>query len=332
MNKESNRSFSYLITGKDIDQRIDTFLAFQVKDLTRTRAQELIKNGFVKVNDRSPKTSYRLKTGDYVSLFIPPATPCHLEPEHIEFQLIHEDSSLIVLNKPPGLVIHPAPGHQRGTLVHGLLKYSRDLSGVGGVLRPGIVHRLDKDTSGLMVVAKNDRVHQSLAKQFESGTVEKRYIALVHGIMSGEKDEIDLPIARHPKRRKEMSVLPSGGKRALTLWRKIDELGSCFSLLSVTPKTGRTHQIRVHLSHVGHPIVGDSVYGYKKRWWKNNFQWATDILPQIKRQMLHAEALGFIHPESENYCEFIATMPDDMAHIIKSIKLIDLYNKTDKKT
>jgi len=332
VNKESDRSFSCSVTSEDVEQRIDTFLASRVKDLTRTRVQDLIKNGFVKVNDRSPKTSYRLKTGDDVSLFIPPATPCHLEPEPVEFQLIHEDSSLIVLNKPPGLVIHPAPGHRRGTLVHGLLMYSRDLSGVGGVLRPGIVHRLDKDTSGLMVVAKNDRVHQSLAKQFKAGTVKKRYIALVHGIMSREEDEIDLPIARHPKRRKEMSVRPSGGKRALTLWKKIDEWGNSFSLLSVTLKTGRTHQIRVHLSHVNHPIVGDPVYGYKKRWWKNNFQWAMDILPEIKRQMLHAEALGFIHPELENYCEFNSPMPDDMAHVIQNIKLIDFHHKTDKKT
>ncbi len=319
MDKESDKSFSYSVTSENVDQRIDTFLAFQVEDLTRTRVQELIKNGFVKVNDRSPKTSYRLKTGDHVSLFIPPATPCHLEPEQIEFQLIYEDSSLIVLNKPPGLVIHPAPGHQRGTLVHGLLKYSRDLSGVGGVLRPGIVHRLDKDTSGLMVVAKSDRVHQSLAKQFKAGSVTKRYIALVHGIINGGKGEIDLPIARHPKKRKEMSVPQSGGKRALTLWRKIDEFGNSFSFLSLTPKTGRTHQIRVHLSHMGHPIVGDSVYGYKKKWMKNNYQWAMDILPQIKRQMLHAEALGFIHPESESYCEFKAAMPDDMAYIIKKL-------------
>jgi len=331
VDKESDKSFSYSVASEDVDQRIDTFLAFQVKDLTRTRVQELIKNGFVKVNDRSPKTSYRLKIGDHVSLIIPPATPCHLEPEQIEFQLIYEDSSLIVLNKPPGLVIHPAPGHQRGTLVHGLLKYSGDLSGVGGVLRPGIVHRLDKDTSGIMVVAKGDRVHQSLAKQFKAGTVKKKYMALVHGIIHGERGEIDLPIARHPKRRKEMSVPQSGGKRALTLWKKIEELKNCFSLLSVTPKTGRTHQIRVHLSHFGHPIVGDSVYGYKKRWWKNNFQWAMDILPLIKRQMLHAESLGFIHPQSENYCEFKAPMPDDMAHIIRILK-IGFYNKIDKKT
>ena len=202
---------------------------------------------------------------------------------------------------------------------------------MGGVLRPGIVHRLDKDTSGLMVVAKSDRVHQSLAKQFKAGIIKKRYIALVHGIINGEKGEIDLPIARHPKRRKEMSVV-AGGKRALTFWRKIDELGNSFSLLSLTPKTGRTHQIRVHLSYAGHPIVGDSVYGHKKRWIKTNDQWAMDILSQIKRQMLHAEVLGFIHPESENYCEFKAAMPHDMDHIIENIKLLDLYNKTNKKT
>jgi 23S rRNA pseudouridine1911/1915/1917 synthase len=317
---ESDRISTYPITDKYRDQRIDTFLASRVKELTRSRVQELIKKGFVKVNDHSPKTSYRLKTGDYVSLFIPAATPYQLEPEQVEFSLIHEDSSIIILNKPSGLVIHPAPGHRKGTLVHGLLQQGRDLSGIGGVLRPGIVHRLDKDTSGLMVVAKNDQVHISLSRQFKSGTVRKRYLALVHGIPRGESGEINLPIARHPKRRKEMAVLLSRGKTSLTLWQKMEELGNRFSLLSVSPKTGRTHQIRVHFSHLGHPIVGDPIYGYKKNWWKKNFPLATDIVPQIKRQMLHAEGLGFIHPDSKQYCEFHAPMPDDMDHIINKIK------------
>jgi 23S rRNA pseudouridine1911/1915/1917 synthase len=317
---ESDRISTYPITDKHRDQRIDTFLASRRKELTRSRVQELIKKGFVKVNDHSPKTSYRLKTGDHVSLFIPAATPYQLEPEQVEFSLIHEDSSIIILNKPSGLVIHPAPGHPKGTLVHGLLQQGRDLSEMGGVLRPGIVHRLDKDTSGLMVVAKNDQVHLSLSRQFKSGTVRKRYLALVHGVPRGESGEINLPIARHPKRRKEMAVLLSRGKASLTLWQKKEELGNNFCLLSVTPKTGRTHQIRVHFSHLGHPIVGDPIYGYKKSWWKKNFPLATDIVPQIKRQMLHAERLGFIHPESKQYCEFHAPIPEDMIHIIDKIK------------
>lgn len=326
-----NSSF-YSITDKDRDQRIDQFLASQVKGLTRSRAQGLIRDGFVKVNERPPRTSYRLKIGDHIRLFIPPIAPCRLEPEHIEFSIIHEDSSLVILSKPPGLVIHPAPGHSSGTLVHGLLQHCRDLSGIGGVLRPGIVHRLDKDTSGIMVVAKNDRAHSSLAEQFRDRTVKKRYLAIVHGTMRGEKGEIDLPIARHPKRRKEMTVLPSRGRKALTLWQKREEMGGNFSLLAVTPKTGRTHQIRVHLSFLGHPIVGDPVYGYKKDWWKKYLPLTNHSLLPIKRQMLHAEALGFIHPDSGHYCEFNAPMPYDMEHTIKGLKLIHLQDKKDKKT
>ena len=323
---ESDRVVSYLITDKDKDLRIDAFLASQINDLTRSRIQELIKKGFAKVNDLSPKISYRLKMGDRVGLFIPPPLSFPLEPEPVKFGIIHEDPSLIVLSKPPGLVIHPAPGHLTGTLAHGLLQYCRHLSGREGILRPGIVHRLDKDTSGLMVVAKNDRAHAFLAREFKGGRIKKRYLALVHGIMRGAEGEIDRPIARHPKRRKQMSVQPSKGKRAVTLWHKMEEFSNDFSLLSVTTKTGRTHQIRVHLSYMGHPIIGDPVYGYRRNWWKRHFPLKNNILSQIKRQMLHAETLGFIHPDSEIYCEFKAPVPNDMDHLLNTLKLIDLKN------
>lgn len=287
--------------------------------MTRSRAQELVKTGFVQVNGQSPKTSYRLKKGDLVTFTIPPAQPCVLEPEPVHFTLVHEDPSLIVLDKPPGVVIHPAPGHQRGTLVQGLLQHCWDLSGVGGVMRPGIVHRLDKDTSGLLVVAKNDRAHLFLAEQFKAGTVTKRYLAVVHGKMKTNQGEIDLPIGRHPKKRKEMAVLVSGGRRSLTRWEKLQELGGRFSLLRVSPKTGRTHQIRVHLSHMGHPIVGDPLYGYKKRSWKDHFPKDSGIMPLVKRQMLHAQALGFVHPDSGTYCTFEAPVPRDMEELIDAL-------------
>ena len=224
-------------------------------------------------------------------------------------------------DKPAGLVIHPAPGHSRGTLVHGLLKYCRDLSGIGGVMRPGIVHRLDKDTSGVLVVAKNDNAHASLARQFKEGKIKKQYKAIVHGVMGKKTGEINLPIGRHPKRRKEMSVLPANGRSAFTRWKSEDEIGNCFSLLSVRPETGRTHQIRVHLSHEGHPIAGDPVYGHKKRWWKSRFPLDySESTAKINRQMLHAEILGFTHPVRNEYCEFKADMPDDM------MQAIDLLN------
>jgi 23S rRNA pseudouridine1911/1915/1917 synthase len=317
---QSDKVYSFFITGEERNQRIDAFLASRIEGLTRSRVQALIKESCVQVNSQPAKASYRLKSGDNVNLRIPPALPYRLEPEPVEFPVIYQDSSLIIVNKPPGLVIHPAPGHLRGTLVHGLLKHSGDLSGIGGVLRPGIVHRLDKDTSGLLVVAKNDRAHEQLSAQFKAGEVKKRYLAIVHGIIKGSRGEIDLPIGRHPKRRKEMAVVSSGGRTALTIWQKMEELGDKFSILSVTPKTGRTHQIRVHLSHVGHPIVGDPVYGYRRQWWKKHFPAKDGHIPEIARQMLHAETLGFIHPDSGDFCEFRAPMPKDMKDLIGALK------------
>ena len=317
---EEDKRFYFCIEDKDQGRRIDVFLACHVEDLTRSRVQDLIKGDSVSVNDRPAKTSYRLRAGDHVEMSLPPLRPPHVEPQHVDFTPVYEDASLLVLNKPPGLVVHPAPGHANGTLVHGLLHYCRDLSGIGGILRPGIVHRLDKDTSGLIVVAKNDRVHNALSRQFKEGTITKRYLAVVHGIMRGERGEIDSPIARHPKRRKEMSVVASGGKRALTFWRKIRTFGDGFSLLQVSPKTGRTHQIRVHLSSVGHPISGDAVYGHGRNWWKNHLPAPVRNLPPPARQMLHAETLGFIHPDTETYCEFKAPLPGDMDRMITALK------------
>ena len=320
MEQEPDRTFSFSITKEESEQRVDIFLASQVTDLTRSRVQDLIRGGHVRVNGDPPKTSYRLKAGDDVTLSIPPPLPYHLKPEPVPLNPVYEDASLIVVNKPPGMVIHPAPGHPTGTLVHGLLQHCRGLSGIGGIQRPGIVHRLDKDTSGLLVVAKNDRAHHLLADQFKAGSVYKRYVALVHGLIRGEKGEIDLPIGRHPRRRKEMSVARDGGRRSLTRWQKIEALGGLFSLLYVTPKTGRTHQIRVHLSHLGHPIVGDLVYGYRRQWWKKNFPQEKGLQIRIMRQMLHAETLGFTHPESEKYCEFQAPLPEDMQEVLTMLK------------
>jgi 23S rRNA pseudouridine1911/1915/1917 synthase len=324
---ESERVFSFVIASEERLQRLDIFLASQIRDLTRSRAQDLIRNGFAEVNGGPSKASYRIRSGDRITLTMPPVRPSHLEPEPVEFALIYEDPCLIVLNKPAGLVSHPAPGHPTGTLVHGLLQYCQDLSGIGGILRPGIVHRLDKDTSGLMVVAKTDRIHAALSAQFKSGMVKKRYLALVHGIIQTKAGKIDLPIARHPWRRKEMAVVRSGGRMAVTLWEREEEIGDQFTLLAVTPKTGRTHQIRVHLSHVGHPIVGDPVYGHRKHWWKKHLPNGVDALPRIERQMLHAERLGFVHPDTQDYREFQAPLPGDMKSVIETLRRIDLKDK-----
>jgi 23S rRNA pseudouridine1911/1915/1917 synthase len=320
----ADRFFFFLISEEGRDQRIDAFLALRIEVLTRSRIQELIRDGAVQVNNRPIKPSYRLKLSDEVSVTIPPARPYHLEPEAVRFALIHEDPSLIILNKPPGLVVHPSPGHLTGTLVHGLLTHCRDLSGIGGILRPGIVHRLDKDTSGLLVVAKTDKAHSLLSAQFKAGAVKKRYLALVHGITRSKAGRIDLPIARHPIRRKEMAVVQEGGKKALTLWKKIEDLGGRFSLLSVMPKTGRTHQIRVHLSSIGHPIVGDTVYGFKRQGWKKHLFLKNGRELGVERQMLHAETLGFVHPESGEYREYRAPLPEDMTGMMERLKSLDL--------
>jgi 23S rRNA pseudouridine1911/1915/1917 synthase len=293
-NTQGKRS-SYLAETTDINLRIDSFLSAKNLDLTRSRIQALIRDGHIKVNNSYVKTSYRLRAGDSIELILPPSQPYQLNPEPINLSIVYEDSSIIILDKPPGLVIHPAPGHKEGTLVHGLLHYCDDLSGIGGLMRPGIVHRLDKDTSGLLVVAKNDIAHNFLSNQFKNGLIKKRYFALVHGIPDRNEGRIDLPISRNPVKRKEMTI-SSKGKRAITEWRVEKTLSDRFALLSVIIKTGRTHQIRVHMSHIGHPVIGDPVYGYKNSWWKKNNIPVDVIQDLIKRQMLHSAYLAFTPP------------------------------------
>jgi len=330
VDNESDRTFTWEIPEDKQDIRLDVFLSSSPIGLSRSRIQALIRHGDVKVNNRASKSNYKLKTGDHVFLSIPPPSTHILEPEAVEFSIIHEDEILIVLNKPAGVVVHPAPGHITGTLVHGLLQHCQELSGIGGLLRPGIVHRLDKDTSGIMVVAKNDRGHAFLARQFKSGMVKKQYMALVHGRIKKDEGRIELPIARHPKKRKEMSVTLSGGREALSLWKKIEEFQSGFSLLSISIKTGRTHQIRVHLSHMGHPVAGDPVYGYGRSWWKKHPLHKKGMLPSINRQMLHSRSLGFVHPDQGRYVEFETPLPDDMEHAVQTLKWLDSQAQSDK--
>jgi len=318
--QEGDIAHQFPVSEADKARRLDAFLVLKMQDLTRSRVQELIKAGFVRVNHAPSKPGYRLKPGDHVDVTLPTPEPLRLVPEAVTFELVYEDPWLIVVNKPPGVVVHPAPGHFTGTLVHGLVRHCKDLSGIGGVLRPGIVHRLDKDTSGLMVVAKNDTAHAFLSNQFKEGKVTKRYAALVHGVVREQKGEIHLPIGRHPVRRKEMSVQPSKGRVAKTLWEKKEELAGLFSLLSVSPKTGRTHQIRVHLSHIGYPIVGDPVYGHRRSWWKKRFPEEPEVLSRIERQMLHAGTLGFVHPQGGDYREFTAPVPQDMEIVLEMLR------------
>ena len=314
--------FTHTIAGNEHGTRLDLFLSRHHTDLSRSRIQALIRDGCVRVNNLQTKPSRMLKKGDRVFLVIPKPLTTELVPEEVPFTVFFEDAWIIVLYKPPGIVVHPGPGHSSGTLVHGLLKHCTDLSGIGGTLRPGIVHRLDKDTSGLMLVAKNDMAHQALAQQFQDGTVHKEYVALVHGLLPSESGTIDLPIRRHPVRRKEMSIAKSGGRNALTLWKKIADCEEGFSLLSITIKTGRTHQIRVHFAHLGYPLVGDTVYGHgpdtlKKRFLKRN----PGLVSAVKRQMLHAAHIGFVHPMEKINMTFEAPLPQDMRQVLRALNL-----------
>lgn len=315
-----------LVVDRDQEgTRLDIFLASHVQDLSRSRAQQLIKDKSVHVNRAPSKVGYKLKEGDSVLVEIPPPQPQKgMEPEQVPFDVIYEDDSLLVINKPPGVVVHPAPGHPRGTLVHGLLHYCKDLAGIGGELRPGIVHRLDKDTSGLMAVAKSERAFRGLAKQFKAGAVSKEYHALVHGIPRAICGAIDVPIGRHRKKRKEMAVDLQRGRYAITDWKKLAEFLRVFSLLAVRIKTGRTHQIRVHLSYVGHPVVGDPVYGYGKNWWKGRrFPPHGVVLPPVDRQMLHARALGFTHPITKEELTFEVEYPEDMKSFLGRLEYLE---------
>ena len=255
-----------------------------------------------------------------MDISVPPPSAVTLVPQEVNFSVIYEDKSLIVVSKPAGVVVHPAPGHSEGTLVHGLLKHCRDLSGIGGELRPGIVHRLDKDTSGLMVAAKNDNAHLSLARQFKSGAVKKEYAAIVHGRMKTHTGEVNLPVGRHPVKRKKMAVVSKGGRHAITIWRKVEEFDAGFSFLSILLKTGRTHQIRVHMSHIGHPLAGDLIYGHGPNWWKRNCPVGKRFSCQVQRQMLHSFRLAFTHPENDRFMEFESALPRDMVELLDALR------------
>ncbi|NDY41678.1 RluA family pseudouridine synthase [Dissulfurirhabdus thermomarina] len=292
--------------------RLDRFLAHQLEGLSRSRVQRLITEGRASVNGTPCLSARRaVRIGDEVRLEVPPPRPAALEPEPLPLRVVFEDDRILVLDKPPGLVVHPGAGHARGTLVHGLLHHCRDLSGIGGELRPGIVHRLDKDTSGLMVVAKDDDAHARLAAQFAAGDVEKTYLALVKGEPGADRGRMEAAIGRHPVHRKRMAVRRSGGKAAVTEWEVVERLGGA-ALLRLRLHTGRTHQIRVHMAAAGHPVLGDALYGG-----------GTILRPRglrLPRQMLHAAALALRHPATGERLEWRAPLPPDMAAALESLR------------
>ena len=290
--------------------RLDVWLAQQEQDLSRARWQSLIRSGHVLVNGAPVKAHHVLHEGEEISFEVPPPSPVELKPEPIALDILHEDEDLIVVNKPAGLVVHPAPGHEDGTLVNALLYHCRDLAGIGGELRPGIVHRLDQDTSGALVVAKNEHAMKELARQFKQREVEKEYLALVWGHPEPESNRLETLVGRSTHDRKKMSATPERGRPAITRYTTIEAL-SGISLLRVAIETGRTHQIRVHMAHAGHPVVGDRQYGG-----------ARQKLPGITvdRQMLHAHRLVLTHPSSGERAEFVAPMPEDMCTVIHATR------------
>jgi len=303
--------------------RLDKYLSEHHEvDLSRGKIQDLIRNGAVEVNGQKRKTSYQLQPGDTIRvLFFSSPVPLAAS-ENVEFGLLHEDSSLVVVNKPPGLVVHPCAGHQGKTLVHGLLHRFAYLSSLDTGVRPGIVHRLDKDTSGVMVIAKDERTRLFLADQFKKREVRKRYAALVHGRPESEHGSMDLPIGRHPVKRKEMSVSLDQGRRAITEWDVVSIFPLDISLLRIVIRTGRTHQIRVHLAYMGYPVLGDRIYGYGRRWGRRQGAAMRRLLALTNRQMLHAEMLGFIHPDSKQYMEFHAPIAPDIQAVIAWLREI----------
>ena len=317
MEKIIEKIVTFHQTPANTGARLDKFLSDD-RDvgLSRARIQKLIENGSVTVNNERKKASYQLTPGDTIKIAYPLSSVLLEASEDVEFDLLYEDSSIAVVNKPPGLVVHPSAGHEKKTLVHGLLYRCNRLSS-GDPIRPGVVHRLDKDTSGVMVIAKNNEAHDHLARQFKKREIKKRYLALVHGAVEKEKGIIDLPISRHPVRRKEMSISLSKGREAKSEWEVISVFPLGFSFLKIALHTGRTHQIRVHMAYMGYPIMGDAVYGYGKRWWKKQSLALKEAFALVKRQMLHAEILGFLHPDSLKYVEFKAPIPKDMALLIK---------------
>lgn len=287
--------------------RLDVYLCQMIEELSRTQAQRIIDNQQALVNGKPEKASYRLEAEDEVTCEIPEPQPLNVEPENIPLDIIYEDTDLLVINKPQGMVVHPANGNYSGTLVNALLYHCGDLSGINGILRPGIVHRIDKDTSGLLLVAKNDVAHQHLSQQIKEHIVKRVYIALVHGNIAEPGGIIEAPIGRSLKDRQKMAVVPKNSKEAITEYFVLERLGN-YSLVECRLKTGRTHQIRVHMAFINHPVVGDPKYGFRKE----------EI--ELPGQALHARMIGFIHPRSGECLEFSAPPPPVFLNLLKELE------------
>jgi 23S rRNA pseudouridine1911/1915/1917 synthase len=285
-------------------ERLDVFVARRLPELTRSRVRRLIDGGHVRLGEHLAKAGTRLEVGQRVRVEVPAPEPASAQPEAIPLDILYEDGDLLVIDKPAGMTVHPSPGHANSTLVNAILAHTPDLSGIGGVARPGIVHRLDRDTSGIILVAKNDAAHNGLARQLKERTIEKTYLALVEGTPRPAEGVIEAPVARDPRNRQRMAIV-EGGREATTGYRVIERLRGV-SLVEARPKTGRTHQIRVHLAAIGHPIVGDRLYGHGSE--------------LVQRQFLHAARIAFTHPRTDERMEFEAPLPDDLRRALERVR------------
>jgi len=300
------KKLSLYVTHNDKKRRIDTFISEKAK-ISRSLTQKLIEQGLITLNNENPKHGCRIKEGDIIHVRVPYKKDVGLEKQDIPLDIVYEDQDILVINKQRGMVVHPSAGHEDGTVVNALMYQVDDLSGIGGEDRPGIVHRLDKNTSGLLIIAKNDQAHQKLTQMFKSKSISKEYIAIVHGKLRGHEGVINLPIGRNPRDRKLMAVV-TGGKNAITKW-KVRKVYEDYSIVSLFPETGRTHQLRVHLKHIGSPVVGDPEYGKPK---SNDFE--------IEGQALHAGRILFNHPSTGKKMEFEVPIPRDMQEIIDKLE------------
>lgn len=303
--------FEFIINETSIESigiRLDKYLTEKLPEYSRSYIQKLLEDGQILVNGRPSKSNYKLRNGDLITVTIPEAEPLDVEPEDIPLDIVYEDSDVIVINKPKGMVVHPAPGHIHGTMVNALLYHCKDsLSSINGIMRPGIVHRIDMDTTGLLVACKNDTAHRIMSDKFKIHDIHRVYTAIVYNHFQNESGTIDKPIARHKTERKKMAIDPNG-RWAVTHYTVIENLKQNFSLINCELETGRTHQIRVHMSSINHPLLGDSVYGPKQKPF------------QTQGQVLHAGVLGFVHPITNQYMEFHADLPDYFESILRKLR------------
>jgi 23S rRNA pseudouridine1911/1915/1917 synthase len=299
--------FSYQIAERQAGVRLDQFLARNLQDVSRSQLISSIRAGLILVEGSSKKSSYRLKAGDKVAGSLYSPSSVDVKPEEIPLLILFEDEFLLVISKPPGLVVHPGSGNQTGTLVHGLLHHCGSIADVGDSVRPGLVHRLDKDTSGVMVIAKREDVHRKLVEAFKARTVAKEYLALLHGILAKKQGRLVASIGRHPIHRQKMAVREVGGRYAATHWQVVKEFEGRYSLVTVGIETGRTHQIRVHMAHLGHPVVGDGVYGGTSQ-------------KKFPRQLLHASRIRFVHPITGDNLDIEAPLWPDFLEVLNNLE------------